>query len=441
MMSDKLYDVVGIGIGPFNLGMAALVEDTQELDAVFFDKTPHLEWHPGMLIEGTVLTIPFLADLVTFADPTSRFSFVNYLHEKNRLYQFYILSKSLTPRQEYNDYLQWVAAQLDNLHFGHEVADVINHKHAAEPHYEVVVRDNAAKRDTSYFAKNITMGTGSEPFILNTMTGHPPEDVLHTSRYMYEKAQLVQSPHISIVGSGQSAIEVLLDLLKEQENKEFQLTLFSRSSGLFELEKGEFGLEFFSPDFVDYFHVLNFNERNDTLETLGALRNGINPETLKNLYETLYHKTIGQKQHPVTIQPNTEVRGLRKKKDKYVLDCNQWQVENTFEYETDKVILATGYKPHIPEWFYDRFADEIVWEDDKHYKVTRDYQLIFNEDQERKHRFFTLTNLEHSHGTSATNLALSVQRNTHIINTIAGREIYPNKRDTIFQQFRMRDGK
>jgi lysine N6-hydroxylase len=436
-MTDKLYDMIGIGIGPFNLGLAALLEDTPELDAVFFDENPKFEWHPGMLIEGTVLTIPFLADLVTFADPTSRFSYVNYLHEQNRLYEFYISSKSMIPRQEYNDYLQWTAAQLEGLHFGYEVVDVIDHKDASNPHYEVVVKNTSTKNETSYFTKHVVMGTGSEPLVPSTMTGLPEADVLHTSRYMYEKENLVQSPNIAIVGSGQSAIEVLLDLLKEQENKEFQLTLFSRSSGLFELEKGEFGLEFFSPDFVDYFHALNFKERNETLDTLGALRKGINPDTLRDLYETLYHKTIGKKEQPVMIQPNTEVQHLSKERDKYVLHCRQWQVENSFEYETNKVILATGYKPNIPDWFYDRFQHDIEWEDDKRYKVTRDYQLIFHDQAERDHYFFTLTNLEHSHGTAATNLGLSVQRNIQIINFLAGREVYPNRRNTIFQQFRM----
>jgi len=436
-MTDKLHDIIGIGIGPFNLGLAALLDDTPEMDAVFFDKTAKFEWHPGMLIEGTVLTIPFLADLVTFANPTSKFSYVNYLHEHNRLYEFYISSKSMIPRREYNDYLKWVTMQLEGLHFGFEVVDVIDHKEASDPHYEVVVKNTSTQSETAYFAKHVVMGTGSEPLILDAMKGHPESDVLHTSRYMYEKENLVQYPDIAVVGSGQSAIEVLLDLLKEQENKDFQLTLFTRSSGLFQLEKGEFGLEFFSPDFVDYFHGLSFKERNDTLETLGSLRKGINPDTLRDLYETLYHKTIGQQEQPVTIQPNTEVQHLSKKQDKYVLHCRQWQVENSFDYETNKVILATGYKPHIPDWFYDRFQNEIAWEDDKRYKVTRDYRLIFNDQPEREHHFFTLTNLEHSHGTAATNLGLSVQRNIQIINFLAGREVYRNKRNTIFQQFRM----
>lgn len=62
--------------------------------------------------------------------------------------------------------------------------------------------------------------------------------------------------------------------------------------------------------------------------------------------------------------------------------------ENSFDYETNKVILATGYKPHIPAWFYDRFQDKIMWEDEDHYKVTRDYQIVFTD--QRDHRFSPL---------------------------------------------------
>ncbi|ALX50657.1 lysine N(6)-hydroxylase/L-ornithine N(5)-oxygenase family protein [Lentibacillus amyloliquefaciens] len=434
-MPGKLYDIIGVGIGPYNLGLAALLDNTPEIEGLFFDKTPKFEWHPGMLIERMNLTTPFLGDLVTFADPTSRFTYINYLHEHNRLYQFYFYNKFQIPRQEYNHYLQWVANQLEQLHFGYEVIDVIDHENTAEPHYEVVVKDTASEKQLSYFAKNIAMATGSEPFVLDSMTGHHNEDVLHTNRYMYEKENLVESPHITVIGSGQSAIEVFLYLLKEQENNVFQLTLFTRSSGLFQLEKAKFGQEYFSPDFVSYFHSLGFKQRLDTLDTLGTLRKGINPQTLMELYETLYHKTIGQKPQPVIIQPNTEVKNISRQNDTYILRCHQWQKENSFDYETNKVILATGYKPHIPAWFYDRFKDKIVWEDEDHYKVTRDYQLVFHD--QRDHRFFTMTNLEHSHGTAATNLGLAIQKNIKIVNLLAGRDVYPDRHDTIFQQFTM----
>lgn len=63
----------------------------------------------------------------------------------------------------------------------------------------------------------------------------------------------------------------------------------------------------------------------------------------------------------------------------------------------------------------------------------KDYRLQFKTPRDRY--MFTLTNIEHSHGSSATNLGLSVQRNQCIVNTIAGKEIYPVSFNTTFQQF------
>lgn len=87
---SKAYDFVGIGLGPFNLGLACLTEPIDALDGVFLESKPDFEWHAGMFLDGAHLQTPFMSDLVTLADPTSPYSFLNYLKEKGRLYSFYI---------------------------------------------------------------------------------------------------------------------------------------------------------------------------------------------------------------------------------------------------------------------------------------------------------------------------------------------------------------
>jgi lysine N6-hydroxylase len=62
---------------------------------------------------------------------------------------------------------------------------------------------------------------------------------------------------------------------------------------------------------------------------------------------------------------------------------------------------------------------------------------VFKDEAERNHHFYTLTNLEHSHGAGATNLGLAVDRNIAIINDITGEEVYKVQRNTIFSQFSM----
>ncbi len=84
------HDFAAVGVGPFNLGLACLTADLPDVDGVFFEQREGFDWHPGLLIPGATIQVPFLADLVTLADPTSRFSFLNYLKQTGRLYRFYI---------------------------------------------------------------------------------------------------------------------------------------------------------------------------------------------------------------------------------------------------------------------------------------------------------------------------------------------------------------
>ncbi len=124
MSTRGIHDFIGIGLGPFNLGLAALTAPIEDLDGIFLERKPNVDWHPGMLIEGTTMQVPFMADLVTLADPTSEYSFLNYLKESGRIYPFYIRESFFQLRTEFQDYLRWAAEKLDNLRFERTVTAV-----------------------------------------------------------------------------------------------------------------------------------------------------------------------------------------------------------------------------------------------------------------------------------------------------------------------------
>lgn len=133
----KVYDLIGIGLGPYHLGMAALIQEAEAFDALFLEKEDEFDWHPGMLIDGTDLQVAFLADLVTFANPKSRFSYLNYLHEHDRLYQFFSFKEFEMPREEYNHYAKWTASLLSNCLYSREVTAVYDKQNNG--HYEINV--------------------------------------------------------------------------------------------------------------------------------------------------------------------------------------------------------------------------------------------------------------------------------------------------------------
>ncbi len=150
--------------------------------------------------------------------------------------------------------------------------------------YAVTVHSIEDGSEEIYYGKHIILGTGSIPNIPEALQGFPEEDITHTSRYTYFQDTLKQGSSITVVGSGQSASEVFYDLLKDQKERGYALTWFTRSSGIFQKEDTGLGREVFSPEYVDYFHNLAMEDRMESLENLSTIRNGIDPKLLeKNL--------------------------------------------------------------------------------------------------------------------------------------------------------------
>ena len=113
--STAPYDLVGVGLGPFNLSLAALAAGVADLRTLFLDAKTEFSWHPGLMVEGATMQVPFLADLVSLVDPTSPWTFLSYLREHDRLFPFYSAERSHLSRREYEHYCRWAAARQPTL--------------------------------------------------------------------------------------------------------------------------------------------------------------------------------------------------------------------------------------------------------------------------------------------------------------------------------------
>src|SRR5450830_1374056 len=111
--SPAVHDLIGIGFGPSNLALAIALQEREKaqgkLDVLFLDKQADYRWHGNTLVTQSELQISFLKDLVTLRNPTSPYSFVNYLKAHNHLVDFINLGTFYPCRMEFNDYLRWVA--------------------------------------------------------------------------------------------------------------------------------------------------------------------------------------------------------------------------------------------------------------------------------------------------------------------------------------------
>lgn len=414
------YDVIGIGLGPFNLGLACLTEPIDELNALFLESKPDFEWHSGMFLEGAHLQTPFMSDLVTLADPTSPYSFLNYLKESGRLYSFYIRENFYPLRTEYNDYCRWAAAKLSGIRFGTTVTEVA-YDDTAELY---VVRTETGE---TFRARRLVLGTGTPPHIPAACEGLGG-DFLHNSRYLQHKAELQKKESITLVGSGQSAAEIYYDLLSEIDVHGYRLTWVTRSPRFFPLEYTKLTLEMTSPEYVDYFHALPEDTRYRLQDQQKGLFKGIDGELINAIFDLLYQKNLGGPV-PTRLLTNSSLNSARYENGSYTLGLRQEEQEKDYELTSEGLVLATGYKYTVPA-FLEPVRDRIRWDGRGNFEVGRNYAI-----DTTGSGIFLQNAAVQAHSLTSPDLGMGPYRNSCIIRELLGREYYPVEKTIAFQEF------
>ncbi|MDG9673836.1 SidA/IucD/PvdA family monooxygenase [Micromonospora sp. DH14] len=418
------HDFIAIGLGPYNLGLACLTAPIDELDGVFLEARPSLAWHPGMLLESARLQTPFIADLVSLADPTSPFSFLNYLKEIGRLYPFYIRESFYPLRSEYDAYCRWAAAKLPNLRFGQTVTTV---EYDSTDERYVVRAATGAGETVEYRARHLVLGTGTPPHLPPAVAGLPG-DAVHNSHYLEHRAALRTRRSITVVGSGQSAAEIYHDLLGDIDRYGYQLNWVTRSPRFFPLEYTKLTLEMTSPDYVDYFHALPEATRYRLESAQKGLFKGINADLINDIFDLLYALSVGG---PVNTRllTNTELISAEHRDGGYTLGLRQVEQERDFALRTEGLVLATGYHYRVPE-FLAPVRDRIRWDAHGRFDVARNYSI------DHDGRGIFLQNAgTHTHSITSPDLGMGAYRNSWIISELLGREYYPIEKSITFQEF------
>ncbi|MCF6524303.1 lysine N(6)-hydroxylase/L-ornithine N(5)-oxygenase family protein [Streptomyces sp. JJ36] len=443
------YDLLGVGIGPFNLSLAALADGVPGLRTCFLDARPAFSWHPGLLLEGTVLQVPFLADLVTMADPTSPWSFLNYLRAHDRLFPFFFAERFHIPRREYDHYCRWVAERLPSCRFGAEVtalewdagAEVFVAEHRTPGGGRVRMR-----------ARQVVLGVGTEPVVPEPLrpflagapgaSGGSPGPapagvrVLHSADYRAHRAALAALDDVTVLGAGQSGAEVALDLLRRQDGHGEggpYVRWLARSPAFAPMEYSKIGLEHFTPDYVRYFRGLPAERRDRLVREQWQLYKGVSEETLAELHDELYERTIGGAAPRAALHPGVEVvaaeprvrdaggavdaagGGLR-------LVCRHVEQGAEFAVRTSAVVAATGYAPVRPA-FLEPLAGLVDWDAQGRYRVDGTYRVAL--DPAVTGALYVQNAEMHTHGVGAPDLTLGAWRAATILNAVAGKAVVP----------------
>ncbi|MFH8620475.1 lysine N(6)-hydroxylase/L-ornithine N(5)-oxygenase family protein [Streptomyces vietnamensis] len=421
-MSTQPLDFIGIGLGPFNLGLACLTEPIAELNGLFLESKPDFEWHSGMFLEGAHLQTPFMSDLVTLADPTSPYSFLNYLKEKGRLYSFYIRENFYPLRTEYNDYCRWAAGKLTSIRFSTTVASVAYD--ATTDLYAVTTESGETFR-----THRIVLGTGTPPHIPEICEGLGG-DLIHNSRYLPNKEELQKKKSITLVGSGQSAAEIYYDLLSEIDVHGYKLNWVTRSPRFFPLEYTKLTLEMTSPEYVDYFHALPEQTRYRLETAQKGLFKGIDGELVDAIFDLLYQKNLdGPVPTRLLTNSSLNTAAYDGMTGTYTLGFRQEEQEKDFTLDTEGLILATGYKYTVPA-FLKPIEDRLRYDGRGRFDVARNYAI-----DTTGRRIFLQNAGVHTHSITSPDLGMGPYRNAYIIGEMLGSEYYPVEKTIAFQEF------
>lgn len=422
-MKPEIYDLIGIGVGPFNLSLAALSSPLSDLKMLFVDSRPKFDWHPGMLLDSASLQTPFMSDLVTMADPTSQFSYLNFAKQTGKLYSFYIRENFFLPRQEYNQYCQWVCRQLNNLKFNFHVEN-LEYEQQLDC-YRVSGKDKVTGKVQDFYCKHLVLGTGTQPWLPEFC----PTDkhITHSSQYLNNKAMLQSKSDVTIVGSGQSAAEIFHDLLLDIDKFGYQLRWLTRSPRFFPLEYTKLTLEMTSPEYIDYFHDLPNAKRQQLIHSQKSLYKGINSELINDIYDLLYQKKLNC-DFSVELLTNTSLTNIKQEGQKLALSCLHNELEQDFSFNTNALVMATGYQYQLPN-FIEPLRHKLNFDENGELQVKRNYNI------DEQGRIFAQNLGLNSHGLTAPDLGMACYRNAIILKQVLGKAPYSIEERIAFQQF------
>ena len=409
MNTIKQYDLLGIGLGPFNLSLAALLSPLNELNLKFCESKSEFRWHPELMFCDADMQTSYLKDLVTPVDPTNPHSFLNYLVKKGIFYHFLNSNRKTITRIEFEDYARWVSIQLKNhIDYDSHIIEV-DHKNS---HFVV------KKRDSQYHAKHLCVATGPVPSVPECAKPYIGPKVFHAKSDQLKRCNMT-GQRVLIVGGGQTGIEIFHNSLKDTWGRPESIQLISSRENLRPLEEGPFVDEIFTPDFVGKFQGLDQKNKDQFSSGMLLSSDGNTPSYLQNFYKELYLDRFYRKEFcRYRISPMRWLNKIEIEGPAYRVSFFNRLQEKVEVVNVDLIILATGFKTQLPPIF-EGIKDKFYFDKQLQPVIELDYRL---KTDLGPNSIYVMNFSRHNHGLSDPQTSLMAWRSAVISNSILGRE-------------------
>lgn len=424
-MSD-VVDLAGVGIGPFNLSIAALADELAHLHTRFFERRAEFAWHPGLLFPGSRMQTSFLKDLVTAVRPTSAHSFVNYLVQHGRFHAFLAAETGAIDRREFADYLGWVARRLPSLRFGCEILEV----RARSGAFELVHAGGRTR------ARNVVIGTGRVPAMPECIRDRLGERCFHAIGVL-ERTMDVRGARVAVIGGGQTGAEIVLELLRGRWGEPAELAWISRRLNYEPLDESPFTNHLFTPGFVGVFHGLEKERRAALLERHKLAGDGISSTTLRELHQLAYERLVVGEGARVELMPGRELVDLREREGGgFALALRNHLDGATEGYAADWVIACTGLREQLPACI-EPLLPELERDEQGRLRVGERFEV--RRPTTGDERLYVVNGGRSSHGIAESQLSLMAWRSAAILDDVLGRPHFATARERELVRWRSRE--
>jgi L-ornithine N5-oxygenase len=418
--TERIRQLVGVGFGPANLALAIAAEEHAPqgrlpfADMVFFERQPRFGWHRGMLIDGATMQVSFLKDLATMRNPASRYTFVAYLHDRDRLVDF-INSKTVFPyRTEFHNYLEWAARRFDPVvTYDAEVSTVRPVTDQGTVRFlDVVVRH--AGEESTHRTRNVVIGAGLVPRLPDGVARS--ERVWHSSELLTRLAGMPASARsFAVVGSGQSAAEVVSHLYHAFPAAQVH-AVFSRV-GYSVADDSPFANRVFDPLAVDYYHQAPDSVKDMLLGYhSGTNYSVVDLDLARQLYDVVYRENIAGSRR-LHIHNVSQVRSFVESDRGVEVRLEFLPTSAVTTVQVDALVYATGYRPFDPLRLLGDLASQCKTDEHGRLVLSRDYRVVTS-DAVRCAIYVHGAASEHSHGLSAGLLSNVAVRAGEIVGSI-----------------------
>ena len=409
---NDLLDLAGLGVGPFNLSLAALLDGQPAIRARFFEKKPVFSWHPGLMLPGAHMQTSCLKDLVTAVQPTSPWSFLAFLVDKGRFYSFLATEKMVISRAEFVEYLSWVADRLDTVQFDTEIREV----NFSNNHF--ILRTN----QSTYKARNLCLGTGKVPFIPSCAKPLLGRHCFHAGSLMTQKIDLT-GKRVAIIGGGQTGAEVFLNTLRKQWGEAAHIQWVSRRANFEPLDEGPFTNEYFTPDYVRRFLSLPQQQKEAIVSYQKLTSDGITPVYLKELYREVYDRTyLSNTPTNWQLMVDRTLHGMTcTSTGVYELTVRDALAGSDDTLFADVVILCTGFKSALPQYL-EPIRSRFNLDELDRFTLLPSFKVAWDGPEDR--RIYAMNAGLHSHGIAEPQLSLTAWRSATIINDLMATDIF-----------------